>query len=75
MSDLFVTPWTITCQAPLSKGFSWQEHWSGLPFPPTGHLLDPGIKPMSSALTGGFFTTEPPEITGQGTKSHLPSGQ
>ena len=29
---LFVTPWTIAPQAPLSKGFSRQEHWSGLPF-------------------------------------------
>ena len=27
------TPWTITCQAPLSMGFSRQEYWSGLPFP------------------------------------------
>ena len=30
---LFVTPWTVACQAPLSMGFSRQEHWSGLPFP------------------------------------------
>ena len=30
---LFVTPWTVACQAPLSKGFSRQEYWSGLPFP------------------------------------------
>ena len=31
--QLFVTPWTIACQAPLSTGFSRQEYWSGLPFP------------------------------------------
>ena len=31
-------------------GFSWQEYWSGLPFPPSGDLPDPGIKPMSPAL-------------------------
>ena len=30
---LFATPWTVTYQAPLSMGFSRQEHWSGLPFP------------------------------------------
>ena len=30
----FVTPWTVACQAPLSMGFSRQEYWSGLPFPP-----------------------------------------
>ena len=28
-----VTPWTAACQAPLSRGFSRQEYWSGLPFP------------------------------------------
>ena len=32
--QLFVTPWTVACQAPLSMGFSRQEHWSGLPSPP-----------------------------------------
>ena len=40
--------------------FPRQEHWSGLPLPPPGHLLDPELEPMSSALTGRFFTTEPP---------------
>ena len=47
-------------QAPLSMGFSWHRHWSGLPFPPPGDLPDPGIKPVSfvsPALTGGFFTS------------------
>ena len=47
-------------QAPMSKGFSSQEHWSGLPFSSPGHLLDPGIEPtalMSPALAGMFFTT------------------
>ena len=42
---LCVTPWTVACQAPLSMGFSRQEYWSGLPFPPPEELLDPGIKP------------------------------
>ena len=44
------TPWTVACQAPLSMGFSRQEHWSGLPFPSPGDLPDPGIKPMSLCL-------------------------
>ena len=35
---LFVTPWTVVHQAPLSMGFSRQEYWSGLPFPPAGYL-------------------------------------
>ena len=39
--------------------FSRQGHWSGLPFPPPGDLPDPGIEPMSPALAGGFFATEP----------------
>ena len=33
-----VTPWTVACQAPLSKGFSRQEYWSVLPFPSPGDL-------------------------------------
>ena len=39
--------WTVARQAPLSMGFSQQEDWSGLPFPPPGDLLDPGIEPSS----------------------------
>ena len=35
----FVTPWTVACQAPLSMGFSSQEYWSGLSFPPPGIFL------------------------------------
>ena len=40
-------------------GFSRQEDWSGLPFPSPGDLPDPGIKPVSPAFAGSFFTTEP----------------
>ena len=41
-------------------GFSRQEYWSGLPYPPPGDLPEPGIEPTSLAsptLAGGFFTT------------------
>ena len=48
--QLFVTPWTVAYQAPLSMGFSRQYYWSGLPFPSPGDLPDPGIEPGSSAL-------------------------
>ena len=41
--QLFVTPWTVAHQAPLSMGFSGQEYWSRLPCPPPGDLLNPGI--------------------------------
>ena len=37
---LFATPWTIADQTPLSLGFSRQEYWSELPFPPPGDLPD-----------------------------------
>ena len=55
---LFVTPWTIDPQAPLSMNFSRQEYWSGLPFSSPGDLPDPGIEPDSPALAGGFFTID-----------------
>ena len=54
--QLFVTPWTVTCQTPLFMGFSKQDYWSGLPFPPPGDFPDSGIKPMSPILAGRFFT-------------------
>ena len=53
-------PMTIAHQAPLSVEFSRQEHWSGLPFPSLGDLPNPGTEPVSPALAGRFFTTEPP---------------
>ena len=58
MSDSLTTTWTVAHQAPLSMGFSRQEHWNGLPFPSLGDLPDLEIEPASPALTGGFFTTE-----------------
>ena len=61
--QLFVSPWTVAHQSPLFMEFSRQEYWNRLPFPSPGDLLDPGIEPRSSALTGGLFTTEPPEKT------------
>ena len=58
--QLFVTPWTIVHQAPLSMEFSRQEDQSGLPFPSPGNVPDPGIKPTCPALAGKFFVAEPP---------------
>ena len=65
MSD-FVTLWTVACQAPLPMEFSRQEHWIGLPFPPSGDLSNPGIEPASPAslvLAGRFFTTGKPCVS------------
>ena len=60
---LFVTPWTVAHQAPLSMEFPRQEYWTGLSFPALGDLSDPEIEsmfPVSLALAGGFFITVPP---------------
>ena len=54
--QLFATPWTVACQAPLSPGFPRQEYWSGLPFTSPEDLLNPGIEPGAPALAGRFFT-------------------
>ena len=55
---LFVTPWTVVCQALLQ---AWIQEW--VPITSTGDLPHPGTKsatPASPALAGRFFTTEPP---------------
>ena len=60
---LFVTPWTVACQAPLSIEFSRQEYWSGLRFLTPGDLPDPrGGSCVSCVLCIGrrFFTSVPP---------------
>ena len=49
----FATLWTVAHQVPLSMGFSRREYWSGLPFPSSGDLPDPGIEPTSQAFCTG----------------------
>ena len=44
-----MTPRTVACQVPRAMGFSRQKYWSGLQFPPSGDIPDPGIKPGSPA--------------------------
>ena len=64
VSDFFSTSWTVTCQAPLSMGFSRQEYWIGLPFFSPEDLPDSGNKPTSarvSYIAGRFLIAEPPE--------------
>ena len=50
---LFVTPWTVAHQAPLSTGLSWQEYWSGLLFPPPG--IDQGLNWRLQQLSKAEF--------------------
>ena len=59
-AQVFLTPWTIACQASLSMGFSRQQYQSGLPRPPPGDPPNPGIEPtslMSPALSDEFLTS------------------
>ena len=60
---LFMTPWTVAYQAPLSMGFSRQECWNGLPFPSPGDLPDPGIELRSPALQADALPSEPPGMS------------
>ena len=60
--QLFVTLWSVACQAPLSTGFSKQEYWSGLPCLLPGGLPDPGIETVSvyvSCIAGDSLPNEP----------------
>ena len=49
LHGLFVTPWTVARQTPLSMGFPRQGSWGGLPFPPPGDLCDPESEPKFPA--------------------------
>ena len=57
---LFVTPWTVAYQAPLSMGFSRQGYWNGFPFLSLEDLPDPGIGPESPTLQADALLSEPP---------------
>ena len=58
--QLFVTPWTIAHQAPLSLEFSRQEYLSMLPFSSPGDLPDPGVEPGSPAFQADSLPSELP---------------
>ena len=73
--QLFVTPWTVAHQAPLSMGFSRQEYWSGLLGPPPRDLPDPGIEPGLLCLLHwqvGSLPLVPPGGPRDNYSSHLP---
>ena len=57
---LFVTPWVVAHQAPLSMGFSMQKYWNGLPLLSPWDPAEPGIKAGFPALQADSFPTEPP---------------
>ena len=55
----FATLMNYRHQASLSMGFSRQEYWSGLPFPSSGDIPNPGIEPGSPALQADSLPFEP----------------
>ena len=57
--QLFVTPWTVAFHALTCMGFSRQQYWSGLPFPPPGDLPKPGIEPRTPALQVDALPSQP----------------
>ena len=62
--QLFATPWTVACQAPLSKGILQARIMEWVPTPggvgsPPGDLPNPGIKLMSPALQVDSLPSEP----------------
>ena len=67
---LFVIPWAVARQAPLSAGFSRQEYWSGLPCPPPGGLPDPGTEARSPALQADALPPSRREGRG-GVRTHV----
>ena len=73
-AQLFTTPWTVVCQAPLSMEFSRQDYWSGLSCPPPWDLPDPGVKLaslMSPALAGSSLPLVSPRKPGSSGYSML----
>ena len=68
--QLFVTPWTVACLAPLSMKFSRQEYWSGLPFPSAGDLPNPEIDPGSPALQADSLQSELPGKPSDSVPAH-----
>ena len=64
------TPWTVAHKSPLSMGFSRQEYWSGLPWPPPGDLPNPGIESMSPELQVDSLPLEPPGKPKQRLEEH-----
>ena len=57
---LFATPWSIARQAPLSREFSRQEYWSGLPFLSPGDFHNPGSESGSPELKADSLPFESP---------------
>ena len=72
-----MTLWTVAHQAPLSKDFSREDNWSGLPFPSPRDLPDPEIEPVSPGLQADSLPLETlgkPTFFEAGTKTPSSEG-
>ena len=58
MSDFLWSSLAVACQGPLSMEFSRQGYWSGLSFPTSGDLPNPGIEPRSPTLQADALPSE-----------------
>ena len=70
---LFVTPWTVACQALLSMEFFRQEYWSVLQCPCLGYLPNPGIEYRSLILQVDSLPFELPRNPSEYYHEHLMS--
>ena len=61
MFDSLQPQWTVARQAPLSRGFSRLEYWSGLLCTSPGDVPNPGIEPRSPTLQVDSLPSESPE--------------
>ena len=68
--QLFVTPWTIVCQVPLSLEFSRQEYWSGFLFPSPGIFPTQGSNPVPT-LQADSLASEPPGKPSENHNYHV----
>ena len=73
--QLFATPRTVARQAPLSMGFSRQEHWSGLWCPPLGDLPNPGSDLSLWSLLHWQRSSLPLVSSGKSTRDLLSTGK
>ena len=72
---LFMTPWTVACQAPFSMEFSRQEYWSGLPCPSPEDLLDPGMEHRFPTLQADSLPSKNKECQFKVRETQMTSGR
>ena len=72
-AQLFVNPWTVACQAPLSMGFFQTKILKWVAMPPPWHLPDPRSKPSLLCLLHWQVSSLPLALPGTPTTAYIPS--